>query len=118
MVLTKHGFIEDHGSNEDEEHCPHVIWSALEGCLKDALEVVQTEEILRPFSFTTEISPDITVTLKPGISWMYPWSSGLLQKHHHVGHVNYIKDKAGAKNPIVADQPTRRKNFLDKLCDF
>ena len=90
MVLTKHGFIEDHGSNEDEEHCPHVIWSVLEGRLKDALEVIQTEEIFWLFTFSTEISTNITVKLESCISWMHPWSSGLLQKHHNIGHVDYI----------------------------
>ena len=90
MTLTVYRFIENHRCYEDEKHCPHVIWSALERRLKDALEVTQAEEILWFFIFTTEVCINITITLEPGIAGMRPWTSGLLQKHSYIGHVDYV----------------------------
>ena len=91
MRLTVHRFIENHRCNEDEEYCPHVIWSVLECCVKDALEVAQAEEILWFFMFTAEVSIHINLTLESGISGMRLRASCLFQKHSYIGHVNYVQ---------------------------
>ena len=107
MALTVYRFIENHCSYEDEKHCPHVIWSSLEGRLKDALEVAKTEKILWFFGFSSQVNIDITLTLEPYIAGMRPWTSGLFQKHCDICHVDDVQDEDGAKYSVVADQPGR-----------
>ena len=90
MTLTVYRFIENHCCYEDEKHCPHVVWSALEGRIQNALYVIETKEILWLFSLAAEVGINIAFTLAPGIAGMRPRTLGLFQKHRHVGEVDGV----------------------------
>ena len=118
MALTECRFIENHCCYEDEKHCPHVIWSSLEGRLKDALEVAKTEETLWFFGFSPQVNIDITLTLEPGIAGMRSRTSGLFQKNCDVGHVDDIQDEDGAEYSVVSDHPARKITVLNLHVEF
>ena len=107
MALTECRLIENHCCYEDEQHCPHVIWSSLEGRLKYALEVAKTEKILWFFSFSSQVNIDITLTLEPYIAGMRSRTSGLFQKHCDICHVDDVQDEDRAKYSVVPDQPAK-----------
>ena len=77
----------------------------LEGCLKDILDMTQTEEILSFTIITSEIRVEFTILLAGGISDMSSIASCLFHKYRDVDKVDYVQKEYSPKNSIVTNYP-------------
>ena len=104
-ILTEYGFIKNHCCEEHEKHYSHIIWPMLEGCLKDILEMTQTEEILSFTIITSEIRVDFTILLVGGVSEMPSIATCLFHKYRDIDKVDYVQQEESPKNSIVTSYP-------------
>ena len=77
----------------------------LEGCLKDILDMTQTEEILSFTIITSEIRVEFTILWAGGISDMSSMASCLFHKYRDVDKVDYVQKEYSPKNSIVTNYP-------------
>ena len=77
----------------------------LEGCLKDILDMTQTEEILSFTIITSEIRVEFTILLAGDISDMSSIASCLFHKYRDVDKVDYVQKEYSPKNSIVTNYP-------------
>ena len=77
----------------------------LEGCLKDILDMTQTEEILSFTIITSEIRVEFTILLSGGKSDMSSIASCLFHKYRDVDKVDYVQKEYSPKNSIVTNYP-------------